>query len=148
MSSSSGCSTGAMVSKSILSWASREALYNKTVLSRVLWSTDVALVLTVILATVVFSATAIARMVRDEFRKRARQSGPYRDVQVSFSHDPCERPLNLISQIPSSRNDVRPSNGSSTSHSFPRPSVPISPCQGPSVSRSGEDGWQTVARRR
>src|SRR5271156_3585500 len=133
----------------MLSWASTEALLERDGPEQSsLVKTDVALMLTVILATVVFSATAIARMVRDEFRKRARQSGPYRDVQVSFSHDPCERPLNLISQIPSSRNAVRPSNGSSTSHSFPRPSAPISPCRRPSVSRAGEDGWQTVARRR
>ena len=49
----------------------------------------------------VFTSTAIARLVRDEFRRAAKTKGPYRDVQVSFSHDPCEKPLNLITQIPS-----------------------------------------------
>jgi hypothetical protein len=104
--------------------------------------------LTRITATVVFSATAIARMVRDEFRRKARQAGPYRDVQVTFSHDPCERPLNLITQIPSSRSGARPGNGSNISHNFPRPSGPASPHRRPSVSRVDEDGWQTVARRK
>ncbi|RMD39370.1 hypothetical protein DV735_g5767, partial [Chaetothyriales sp. CBS 134920] len=50
-------------------------------------------------ATVVFTSTANARRVRDQFRAKARQKGPYRDVQVSFSHDPCEKPMNLITQI-------------------------------------------------
>ena len=126
-----------------LAWASTQALRIEVANKSCRASS-----LTRITATVVFSATAIARMVRDEFRKRARQAGPYRDVQVTFSHDPCERPLNLITQMPSSRNSTRPSNGSNISHNFPRPSVPSSPYRRPSVPRVDEDGWQTVARRK
>ncbi len=104
-----------------------------------------------LIATVVFAATSLARIVKDEYRKRARQAGPYRDVQVSFSHDPCERPMNLITQMPSSRNTVRPlatTNGANFSHNFPRPSGLISPRRQQSLSLVDEDGWQTVARRK
>ncbi|RMZ77135.1 hypothetical protein DV737_g4478, partial [Chaetothyriales sp. CBS 132003] len=74
-------------------------------------------------ATVVFTSTANARRVRDQFRAKARQKGRYRDVQVSFSHDPCEKPLNLITQIQPGDTGVteRPTNRdraiSGTSHS-------------------------------
>ena len=104
--------------------------------------------LTNCVATVVFSATVIARMVKDDFRKRARTSGPYRDVQVGFSHDPCERALNLITQMPATRPIIRPREGCSGSDISKRPAVPLNQRRRPSSSLVDEDGWQTVARRK
>lgn len=104
-------------------------------------------------ATVVFSSTVIARLVRDEFMKRARRFGPYQDVQVGFSHDPCERPLNLITQIPypgSRSRDRSDSTKSSSSGRSYNPNalkfVPGNVGRG----RKGTDaeGWQTVQRKR
>lgn len=43
----------------------------------------------------------IARLVRDEFCKLSRMPGsPYFRCVVSFSHDPCEKPMTLITQMP------------------------------------------------
>ncbi|KAI1620517.1 hypothetical protein EDD37DRAFT_157737 [Exophiala viscosa] len=102
-------------------------------------------------ATVVFSSTVIARLVRDEFMKRARRAGPYQDVQIGFSHDPCERPLNLITQIPypgsRDRSDSAKSGSSGRSYNPNAPKfVPGNVARG----RKGTDseGWQTVQRKR
>ncbi|KAF7512640.1 hypothetical protein GJ744_000901 [Endocarpon pusillum] len=108
-------------------------------------------------ATVVFSATVIARTVREDFLRRAAYPGPYQDVMVSFSHDPCERPLNLITQMPGSRNAVeakphggmstRESNGDSTASSaFGRP-ITASPSRGQCPAVDAE-GWQKVGKRK
>ncbi|KAL9115698.1 MAG: hypothetical protein Q9227_000066 [Pyrenula ochraceoflavens] len=101
-------------------------------------------------ATVVFTATSIARLVRDEFRRYAMTRGnAYWDLQVSFSHDPCERPLNLISQM----------NGLASTG---RPNVPQRRISNPFAGRMGpppvsprrqnisadKDGWQTVITKR
>jgi hypothetical protein len=76
---------------------------------------------------------------------------------VSFSHDPCERPLNLITQMPGSRNGngVKPNNTAvndgSSGYAYPSNdlvrSMPHSPrrVQGPIVDA---EGWQTVGKRR
>lgn len=77
--------------------------------------------------------------------------GPYQDVMVSFSHDPCERPLNLITQMPGSRNSsgAKPSNA--PVHTSPGGMVnrPLAasprPTQGPVTDA---EGWQTVGKRR
>jgi hypothetical protein len=97
------------------------------------------------LATAVFTSTAIARMVRDDFRRKARVAGPYQSIHVSFSHDPCEKPLNLITQIPSAGGEPRPRSGSTRNQ-------PIGSGLGTGVSRRDSkrkkvmdvDGWQTV----
>jgi len=93
----------------------------------------------------------IARLVRDEFMKRARRAGPYQDVQIGFSHDPCERPLNLITQIPypgsRDRSDSAKSGSSARSYNPNAPKfVPGNVARG----RKGTDaeGWQTVQRKR
>lgn len=53
-------------------------------------------------ATVVFSSSAIASMIRENFLEMSRVKGsPYHNIHISFSHDPCEKPMNLISQIDS-----------------------------------------------
>ncbi|KMU89036.1 hypothetical protein CIHG_06837 [Coccidioides immitis H538.4] len=50
--------------------------------------------------TAVFKSVATARTVRDHFLALAiHKSNPYYDVQVTFSTDPCEKQLNLESQI-------------------------------------------------
>ncbi|EER29546.1 hypothetical protein D8B26_003895 [Coccidioides posadasii str. Silveira] len=50
--------------------------------------------------TAVFKSVATARTVRDHFLDLAiHKSNPYYDVQVTFSTDPCEKQLNLESQI-------------------------------------------------
>ncbi|KAJ9645457.1 hypothetical protein H2204_001036 [Knufia peltigerae] len=110
-------------------------------------------------ATVVFAATAIARIIRDEFIKRSRKPGPYQEVQIGFSHDPCERPLNLITQIPCP-GDGYPGKGrdrrdSAVSASNIRSYNPTAPKFTPGnviVNRGKKgtdaDGWQTVHRKR
>ena len=43
-----------------------------------------------------------ARTVREHFMKVSKKnhpSNPYREVQVTFSQDPCERPLALKTQL-------------------------------------------------
>lgn len=108
------------------------------------------------LATVVFSATVIARRVRDEFIQLSRERGPYQDVQVGFSHDPCERPMNLITQIPyptpGAAQRERSDSGKSLTNggrgynpSAPKfvPSNIVRPRKG-----TDNDGWQTVQRKR
>lgn len=76
---------------------------------------------------------------------------------VSFSHDPCERPLNLITQMPGSRNGngARASNGVFAAspggyvnggNDFAK-LLPHSPrrVQRPVVDA---EGWQTVGKRK
>lgn len=61
--------------------------------------------------TAIFKSVPVARAVRDYFLKRAEQDGPYKAVQITFSTDPCERPLFLATQLgaPSIvRNQKRP----------------------------------------
>jgi hypothetical protein len=104
------------------------------------------------LATVVFSSTVIARLVRDDFIKRSRKPGPYQDVQIGFSHDPCERPLNLITQIPYLGNG-RDRRDSAVSASSARTYNPTAMHFAPGNVNRGRkgtdsDGWQTVQRKR
>lgn len=56
-------------------------------------------------ATVVLSGVTIARMVRAHFLAKGQEDGPYKQVAVTYSSDPCEKPLNLVSQIPQSEAD-------------------------------------------
>ncbi|KAK7897575.1 hypothetical protein LTR67_004203 [Exophiala xenobiotica] len=103
-------------------------------------------------ATVVFSSTVIARLVRDDFIKRSRKPGPYQDVQIGFSHDPCERPLNLITQIPYLGNG-RDRRDSAVSASSARTYNPTAMHFAPGNVNRGRkgtdsDGWQTVQRKR
>jgi hypothetical protein len=95
-------------------------------------------------ATVVFTSTAMARLVRDDFRKKARSAGPYQGVQVTFSHDPCERSMNLISQM-----HYTTGEGQSRSDNF----TSAGPALGMGVTRKqsrrnnktvDKDGWETV----
>lgn len=110
----------------------------------------------VYLATVVFSATVIARRVRDEFLQLARERGPYQDVSVGFSHDPCERPMNLITQIPYPTSGAAQRERSDSAKSMSNggrgynpaaakfvPSATVRPRKG-----TDSDGWQTVQRKR
>lgn len=100
------------------------------------------------LATVVFSGTNIARLIRNKFRELGRmRNSPYHDIQVSFSHDPCERPLNLIS---ANRTMVsnRPSIQRAPSGSFAGRMGPPPPSPRRQHVGSEEDGWQTVGPRR
>ena len=106
--------------------------------------------LTLYTATVVFSSTSIARMVKDNFRDRSREkSGPYKGIQVSFSHDPCERQLHLVTQLTGANGTVN-----NSSHHIGANYTPIGP--GRRLSNAGnrpvpavdEDGWQTVQRRK
>ncbi|KIW70392.1 hypothetical protein PV04_02666 [Phialophora macrospora] len=104
-------------------------------------------------ATAVFSSTVVARIVRDEFLRRSRRAGPYQEVQVGFSHDPCERPMNLITQIPypgCAPRDRSDSNKSASSGRAYNPSA-AKFIPGTAVrARKGTDpdGWQTVQRKR
>ena len=92
-------------------------------------------------------------MVRDEFVRRSRRAGPYQEVQVGFSHDPCERPMNLITQIsypgsaPRERSDSSKSGSSGRSYNPNAlkfvPGVAARPRKG-----TDSDGWQTVQRKR
>ncbi|EXJ83317.1 hypothetical protein A1O1_06938 [Capronia coronata CBS 617.96] len=104
-------------------------------------------------ATVVFSSTVIARIVRDEFLHRSRKPGPYHDVHVGFSHDPCERPMNLITQIPYPGTSPRDRSNSNKSGSSGRINQSTSTKLGSGAIvriRKGtdSDGWQTVQRKR
>ncbi|OAP56256.1 hypothetical protein AYL99_09435 [Fonsecaea erecta] len=104
-------------------------------------------------ATAVFSSTVIARIVRDEFLRRSRRPGPYQEVQVGFSHDPCERPMNLITQIPYPGAGPRDRSNSGKSVSSCRSYNPNAAKFIPGAglrARKGtdSDGWQTVQRRR
>lgn len=77
---------------------------------------------------------------------------------VSFSHDPCERPLHLITQMPGSRNAAAPwlqhgaMNGGSNGHINdgsgiqPLP-ITTSPRRGQRLMVDAE-GWQTVMKRK
>ncbi|KIX04473.1 uncharacterized protein Z518_05343 [Rhinocladiella mackenziei CBS 650.93] len=97
-------------------------------------------------ATVVFSSTVIARIVRDDFLRRSRNGGPYQDIQIGFSHDPCERPMNLITQIPYTGSGPRDRSDSGKSASSGRSYNPNAPKFGRKGTDS--DGWQTVLRKR
>lgn len=124
-------------------------------------------------ATVVFSAVPLAKMVREAFLKHSRtKRHPYEGVMVSFSHDPCERDLHLVSQIPGHANYIggnSSANGNdfyrmrtntvSTDRSSPssrRMSATSSDYQtapkrrdtGSTKSAADEEGWQTVKKRR
>ncbi|KAI9797295.1 MAG: hypothetical protein M1835_001313 [Candelina submexicana] len=47
-------------------------------------------------ATVVFAAVHLARAVKEAFLGYSKQKGPYQDVQVTYSKDPCEHEIRLI----------------------------------------------------
>ena len=122
-------------------------------------------------ATVVFSAVPLAKMVRETFLKysRAKRSS-YEGVMVSFSHDPCERDLHLVSQIPGHANYIG-GNGNSNGNGYYRArtntasteysnssSRRMSATSSDSAAKRrdtgstkvviDEDGWQTVTKRR
>ncbi|KAK5945668.1 hypothetical protein PMZ80_002874 [Knufia obscura] len=124
-------------------------------------------------ATVVFSAVPLAKMVRETFLKNSRtKRHAYEGVMVSFSHDPCERDLHLVSQIPGHANYIG-GNGSDNGNGYSRTrSNTISTDYSNASSRRmsanssdfqtalkrrntgsmkppvDEDGWQTVKKRR
>ena len=103
-------------------------------------------------ATAVFSSTVVARLVRNHFISKSRGSGPYQDVQVGFSHDPCERPMNLITQIPypgslRARSDSSKSAGSGRAYN-PTAAKFYPGVAGRTRKSTDSDGWQTVQRRR
>ena len=116
-------------------------------------------VLTDVQATVVFSGVAVARKCREDFHQLAKKKGPYRGIQVSYSHDPCERPLHLVTQMndPNATNTAKralnrignPYRTSSSSYtngsSRARGSSPVRPIRPRAYD---QDGWQTVGRRR
>ena len=120
-------------------------------------------------ATVVFTAVPLAKLVSQSFKKRSKdRNSPYFGMQVSFSHDPCERNLHLVSQIPGHANYIGVNgNGSHAKHSSRsgrsstfstdssydsrRPSTASSEKQ-PTKRRvletvPDEEGWQTVRKR-
>ncbi|RMZ81815.1 hypothetical protein DV738_g2008, partial [Chaetothyriales sp. CBS 135597] len=91
-------------------------------------------------ATVVFTSTANARRVRDQFRAKAKQYGPYRDVQISFSHDPCEKPLNLITQIEQPAVRSRAISGGSALSGSVKPGASVIKTVASSVKSSATSG--------
>lgn len=123
------------------------------------------------LATVVFSAVPLARLVRDTFLQFGRTKGSsYFGIMVSYSHDPCEREMHLVSQIsghpgyigkgtpaPSgarSRSGTVGSSGSNWAYAYGGDSYHSAAQKrrilGTNGSKSGtdDDGWQTVKKRR
>jgi len=124
-------------------------------------------------ATVVFSAVPLAKMVREAFLQHSRiKKDPYEGVMVSFSHDPCERDLHLVSQIPGHANYIG-GNGSGNGTSYNRTrsntistdystassrrmsatsadyrTAPKRRTTGSAKPSIDEDGWQTVKKRR
>ena len=105
------------------------------------------------LATVVFTGTVVARTIRDEFRLLSKHDGPYKDVTVSFSHDPCERPMNLITQIPQNGGSYHVTSPQSNRHNSAAARSKSNAGSRPSTSSGtqgrggGSDGWTTVRRR-
>ena len=89
-------------------------------------------------------------MVRDNFRERAKKTGSYKGIQVSFSHDPCERPLHLVTQIPGAHGIMHPANHQgSTSYTPLGQARQISNAGGARPAPAiDNDGWQTVQRRK
>jgi hypothetical protein len=75
---------------------------------------------------------------------------------VSFSHDPCERPLNLITQMPGSRSvsGTKPNNGSSdggsngSTNSSRLTEVLTASPGGDQRAVVDAEGWQTVGKRK
>jgi len=124
-------------------------------------------------ATVVFSAVPLAKMVREAFLKHSRtKRHPYEGVMVSFSHDPCERDLHLVSQIPGHANYIG-ANGNANANGYYRTrtntvstdlsnsssrrmsatssdyqTAPKRRDTGSTKAAIDEDGWQTVKKRR
>ena len=89
-------------------------------------------------------------MVLDAFRQRGRKPGPYKDVQVSFSHDPCERPLHLVSQMSNGHSNGHPMlSAPHNSNGMPlRNARRLTNHDGRTTKNVDEDGWHTVQRRR
>lgn len=129
------------------------------------------------IATVVFSAVPLAKLVKDKFHQYSRTNKhPYEGIKVSYSHDPCERDMHLVSQIPGHLNYIgvngschgngngnyRDEHGvrSTRSSTFPtdtsrRTSTTASDHHATIKRRNtvgkakvDEDGWQTVPRKR
>lgn len=114
-------------------------------------------------ATVVFTSTNIARIVRESFLQRSKTRGPYENVAVSYSHDPCEKPMNLISQIgvpPMKRprsESTRSSNASANANGLHRANTRNSghgglgrrqPKRTVVAPKKDDDGWQTVTHKK
>lgn len=116
-----------------------------------------------------FSAVPLAKLVKDKFNQYSRTSKhPYEGVKVSYSHDPCERDLHLVSQIPGHANFIG-SNGTGrnfassrsmrsntvSSETSGRLSITssdyqVAPKRHSTVSKVkvDEDGWQTVSKKK
>ena len=108
----------------------------------------------------VFTSTAISRVVRENFLRKSKMRGPYENLQVSYSHDPCEKPMNLITQIgapsakrprsDSAKSGINNGGGLHRSNTTGRNS-------GGGLSRrqsrraetkKDDDGWQTVTHKK
>lgn len=121
-------------------------------------------------ATVVFSAVPLAKIVRETFiRYGCAINSPYHHIMVSYSHDPCERDMHLVSQIPGHPGYIGGGNlpapgprargstfGSTTSSNAygngngyytPAHKRRITGSNGPKPSIDN-DGWETVKKRR
>lgn len=127
--------------------------------------------LTVMLATVVFSAVPLSTLVRTEFKRQGCiKNSPYFGIMVTYSHDPCERDMHLVSQIPGHPGYIGGGNlpapgprargstfGSSASGGMyghggngyysPAHKRRITGSNG-SKPNTDDDGWQTVKKRR
>lgn len=124
------------------------------------------------IATVVFSAVPLARLVRDTFLfQYGRLKGSaYFGIMVSYSHDPCERDMHLVSQIlghpgyigkgnvpgsgARSRSGTVGSSGSSWGLAHGGDPYPGAAQKRRILGTNGsktsadDDGWQTVKKRR
>lgn len=113
-----------------------------------------------IAATVVFSSSSIASLVRDNFFERSRVKGdPYHNIHVSFSHDPCEKPMNLITQIDSPttarfrsnshRSEPTSNNGNGLYRSNSRAPGRLARRESKrNAPKQDDDGWQTVTHKK
>ena len=115
-----------------------------------------------VIATVVFSSSAIASLIRERFLEKSRMKGsPYHNIHITFSHDPCEKPMNLITQIDSPtsgrlRSDSYLSEQSTTTANSKGLYRSNSRVQGGLGRRESKrkapkqdaDGWQTVTHKK
>jgi hypothetical protein len=46
----------------------------------------------------VFSSTSVARLVLESFEEKSMSVGPYQGLIVTYSSDPCEKPVKWVSQ--------------------------------------------------
>lgn len=115
----------------------------------------------IVAATVVFTSSAIASLVRDNFLAKSNsKTSPYHNIQVTFSHDPCEKPMNLITQIDSptagrfrsdsykSEQNYNP-NGNGLYRSNSRAQGKLGRRESKrKAQKPDDDGWQTVTHKK